>query len=165
MQLKEKDTKKESRMQNNEAINKGIESEKRKARDSVSRSLTRMHTKKCATTMDHNNILNNAIDCHPHVEWKKEYQKKTTYTFHAPSSNEKKNWFENLTAREKKFSVDKLYLKNVKQERAREWEIVKTVVENLIMQIMFYLLFPGNLHVARLVQAKIEQKERKRCMR
>lgn len=47
MQLKEKDTKKESRMQNNEAINKGIESEKRKARDSVSRSLTRMHTKKC----------------------------------------------------------------------------------------------------------------------
>lgn len=51
-------------MQNNEAINKGIE------RDSVSRSLTHTFTyeQKKSTTMDHNNVLNNTIDCHPHVE-------------------------------------------------------------------------------------------------
>lgn len=52
----------------------------------------------------------------------KRVPKKTTYTFHTPNSNEKKNWFENSTAREEKFSFDKLYLKNVKQQRERESE-------------------------------------------
>ena len=85
-------------------------------RDSVSRSHTQTNmNKKNLRTMDHNNILKNTMDCHPHVEWKKSVPKKK----HALKSNEKKNWFEILTEK-KKFSQSTNCTQNqkgVKSER------------------------------------------------
>lgn len=64
-------------MQNNEAINKGIE----RFRVANAQTHTHMNKKKSRTT-DHNNILNNTMDCHPQMlSEKKEYQK-ITHTSH-----------------------------------------------------------------------------------